>query len=170
MAGLEAAVAGGAARIEVCSRLDLYGLTPSAELLEAAIATKIPCVAMIACLLTLSMSLMFFGCDLFWIDKCDHALFEWLTFRVNRFNHMNVSGTRRDSQSIGAEHRHNVQVLTAILDNHRSPKGKRFGQRSIDNDLRWELAGERDNWDGATLVRCALCHRGRCPQHDGSDR
>jgi copper homeostasis protein len=46
-AGLRAAVDGKAGRLEVCSRLDLDGLTPSAELLAAALATRVPCVAMI---------------------------------------------------------------------------------------------------------------------------
>ena len=41
--------------------------------------------------------------------------------------HMKVSNARRDSQSIWTEHRHNVQVLTTILDNHHSPGGERFG-------------------------------------------
>jgi copper homeostasis protein len=45
--GLRAAVDGGAGRLEVCSRLDLQGLTPSAEILEASVASRIPCVAMI---------------------------------------------------------------------------------------------------------------------------
>ena len=60
---------------------------------------------------------------------------------------MNVSDARRDSQSIWAEHRHNVQVLSTILYNHHSSGGERFGQRRIDDDLRWGLAGaaERDN-------------------------
>jgi len=38
-AGLERALAGRAGRFEVCSRLDLDGLTPEDELLAAAVAT-----------------------------------------------------------------------------------------------------------------------------------
>ena len=39
---------------------------------------------------------------------------------------MNVSDAWRDGQSIWAEHRHDVQVLSTILDNHHSPGGERF--------------------------------------------
>jgi copper homeostasis protein len=45
-AGLQRARVGGAGRFEVCSRLDLDGLTPSETLLRAAVATGVPCVAM----------------------------------------------------------------------------------------------------------------------------
>jgi hypothetical protein len=48
---------------------------------------------------------------------------------------MKVSDARRDRQSTGAEHRRNVQVLGAILDNRHSAGGERAGQRRIDNDL-----------------------------------
>ena len=34
---------------------------------------------------------------------------------------MNVSDSRRDSQSICAEHRHEVQVLSTVLDNRHPP-------------------------------------------------
>jgi len=44
---LERAVAGGAGRLEVCARLDLDGLTPGDELLAAAVATGVPCMAMV---------------------------------------------------------------------------------------------------------------------------
>ncbi len=46
-AGLARALTGGAGRFEVCSRLDLDGLTPTDELLRAAVATRVPCVAMV---------------------------------------------------------------------------------------------------------------------------
>jgi copper homeostasis protein len=45
--GLRAAVDGRAGRLEVCSRLDLDGLTPADELLCAAIESGIECVAMV---------------------------------------------------------------------------------------------------------------------------
>lgn len=45
--GLRRAVAGGAGRLEVCARLDLDGLTPDDALLAAAVATGVPCVAMV---------------------------------------------------------------------------------------------------------------------------
>jgi hypothetical protein len=51
--------------------------------------------------------------------------------------HMKVSDARRDSQRIGAEHRHKVQVLRTIVDNRHPPRGERFGQRRIGDDLRW---------------------------------
>ncbi len=46
-AGLEAAVAGGADRIELCSALELGGLTPSAALLDLAVRTGCPVHVMI---------------------------------------------------------------------------------------------------------------------------
>lgn len=46
-AGLDRALAARAGRFEVCSRLDLDGLTPEDDLLAAAVATSTPCVAMI---------------------------------------------------------------------------------------------------------------------------
>ncbi|HEV8111792.1 MAG TPA: copper homeostasis protein CutC [Planctomycetota bacterium] len=48
IAGLLAAEAGGAQRIELCARLDLGGLSPARELLDAAIArTKLPLHVMV---------------------------------------------------------------------------------------------------------------------------
>lgn len=47
LAGLEAAIKGGADRIELCSALALGGLTPSAGLMEVAATFDIPCTAMI---------------------------------------------------------------------------------------------------------------------------
>ncbi|MDB5552236.1 MAG: copper homeostasis protein CutC [Rhizobium sp.] len=47
LAGLEAAIEGGADRIELCSALTLGGLTPSAGLMEVAATFDIPCNAMI---------------------------------------------------------------------------------------------------------------------------
>lgn len=47
LAGLRAAVEGGAGRLEVCSRLDLDGLTPADELLVEAVRSGIPSVAMV---------------------------------------------------------------------------------------------------------------------------
>jgi copper homeostasis protein len=44
---LDAAVRHRAGRLEVCSRLDLDGLTPERPLLEAAVASRTPCVAMV---------------------------------------------------------------------------------------------------------------------------
>jgi copper homeostasis protein len=41
------AVAGGAGRLEVCARLDLAGLTPQDDVLAAAVATGVPCMAMV---------------------------------------------------------------------------------------------------------------------------
>src|SRR5208337_3343514 len=72
---------------------------------------------------------------------------------------MNVSDARRDSQSIRAEHRHNVQVLSTILYNRHSP-GERFGQRRMDDDLRWGLtgAGERDNRGRSRAFLRGLSH------------
>lgn len=47
LAGLEAAVSGGADRVELCSALALGGLTPSIGLMEIAATFDIPCHAMI---------------------------------------------------------------------------------------------------------------------------
>ncbi|MGV3550727.1 copper homeostasis protein CutC [Rhizobium sp.] len=47
LAGLEAAIEGGADRIELCSALALGGLTPSLGLMELAATFDIPCNAMI---------------------------------------------------------------------------------------------------------------------------
>ena len=47
LAGLEAAVAGGADRIELCSALETGGLTPSPALLWRAVQTGVPVQAMI---------------------------------------------------------------------------------------------------------------------------
>lgn len=45
--GLHAAVEGGAGRLEVCSRLDVGGLTPTDALVAEALATSVPSFAMI---------------------------------------------------------------------------------------------------------------------------
>jgi copper homeostasis protein len=45
--GLERAVAGGAKRLEACSRLDLGGLSPTRGLLDACLATGLPVAAMV---------------------------------------------------------------------------------------------------------------------------
>lgn len=47
IAGLEAAIEGGADRIELCSALAVGGLTPSAGLMSAAQRSPVPCYAMI---------------------------------------------------------------------------------------------------------------------------
>ena len=47
LAGLEAAIAGGADRIELCAALDLGGLCPSAGLLAAATRSPVPVYVMI---------------------------------------------------------------------------------------------------------------------------
>lgn len=46
-AGLEAALRGGADRLEVCSRLDLGGLTPAEKFLEASLASSLRVHAMV---------------------------------------------------------------------------------------------------------------------------
>ncbi len=46
-AGLARAHTARVARFEVCARLDLDGLTPDDQLLHAAVATGVPCVAMV---------------------------------------------------------------------------------------------------------------------------
>jgi copper homeostasis protein len=47
VAGLEAAIEGGADRIELCTALSVGGLTPSAGLMSAAQRSPVPCYAMI---------------------------------------------------------------------------------------------------------------------------
>lgn len=47
IAGLDAAIEGGADRIELCSALGIGGLTPSAGLMSAAQRSPVPCYAMI---------------------------------------------------------------------------------------------------------------------------
>src|SRR5689334_17374550 len=47
VSGVAAAVAGGADRVELCSALELGGLTPSAALLAHAVATGLPVHAMV---------------------------------------------------------------------------------------------------------------------------
>jgi copper homeostasis protein len=47
VAGLEAAIEGGADRIELCTALAVGGLTPSAGLMSAAQRSPVPCYAMI---------------------------------------------------------------------------------------------------------------------------
>lgn len=47
VAGLKAAIEGGADRIELCSALPLGGLTPSAGLMSVAARSPVPCYAMI---------------------------------------------------------------------------------------------------------------------------
>src|SRR5208337_818468 len=143
-----------------------------------------------------------FGCVVFWHGKCDRAFVDGLMVRVDQFkgqfvgawgktlqddwvstricphprgiveSHMNVSDARRDSQGVWAEHRRNVQVLSTILDNHHAPRGERFGQRRIDEDIRGWLrgAGERDHPGESTSVRRVLCHSSHGIQHDGCYR
>jgi len=67
--GLAAALAGGADRIELCSALEIGGLTPTAGLLHMAAASPVPVVAMIRprggdfCFSDLEMQLMFSDID-----------------------------------------------------------------------------------------------------------
>jgi hypothetical protein len=84
---------------------------------------------------------------------------------------MKVPDTRRNSQSIGAEHRLEMNVLGTILNNNHTTGGKRIGQRRIGDDLRWGFWGrERNNLGKPAVIRYALCHAADCEQRDGSDR
>jgi hypothetical protein len=78
--------------------------------------------------------------------------------------HMDVPDARRYIEGVRAEHRHDVQVLGAILDDDQSV-GERIRKRRIDDNPRRGLTSERHNGSASTDVPGGLRHRGRCVQN-----
>jgi hypothetical protein len=63
---------------------------------------------------------------------------------------VDVSDAGRHGKRGSTKHRHDVQIFSAILNHHPAPR-KRFGQRRIDDDLRWRFMSKR-------LDRCGSPH------------
>ncbi len=78
--------------------------------------------------------------------------------------HMDVPDARRHSEGVRTEHRHDVQVLGAILDDDPSVD-ERIRKRRIDDNPRRGLTGERCYGSGSTDVPGRLRRRGRSAQN-----
>jgi hypothetical protein len=78
---------------------------------------------------------------------------------------MDVSDAGRHIEGIRAEHRHDPQILGAMLDDSQSV-GERIRKRRIENNPRRGLNGERYNGGGTADVFGGLCYRRECAQSD----